>query len=306
MLASAAVSVIMAVCCALAAEERPELQVSDLKQLATGFQFTEGPVWHPGGYLIFSDIRGDTIYSLKDGKAEVFRRPSGNSNGLTLDTGGRVVACEHGNRRVSLTLKTGEVVALATHYKGKRLNSPNDVVVKSDGSIYFTDPPYGVRKEDRQLDFQGVYRIGPDGALTLLADDFSAPNGLAFSPDEKVLYVDDSERHWVRAFGVREDGSLANGHVFARLEGPDEGVPDGMKVDEKGNVYVAGPGGVWVFDSGGKHLGTIRTPEVAANVAFGGDDDQTLYVTARHSVYSVRVKYAGAAVPARRAASMRE
>jgi gluconolactonase len=290
-------------CCAFALAEGDKLQTSQLKQLATGFQFTEGPVWLPEGYLIFSDIPGDTIYSLKDGKAEVFRRPSGNSNGLTLDLEGRLIACEHGNRRVSLTQTDGKVSALATHYEGKRLNSPNDVAVKSDGAVYFTDPPYGVREQDRELDFQGVYRIGTDGKLTLLARDFVKPNGLAFSPDEKVLYVDDTDKQWVRAFDVKEDGTLASGRVFARLEGPGQGRPDGMKVDVKGNVYVTGPGGVWVFDPEGKHLETITTPEVAANVAFGGDDDRTLYITATHSVYSIRVKHAGAAVPARRAAS---
>lgn len=291
--------VVCVVACALLAQAGGSVCTSELKRLATGFRFTEGPVWHPDGYLVFSDIPGDTIYSLNGDKAEAFRRPSGNSNGLTFDRQGRLVACEHGNRRVSLTLADGRVIALATHYRGKRLNSPNDVVVKSDGAVYFTDPPYGVREADRELDFQGVYRIGPGGELALLADDFAKPNGLAFSPDEKVLYVDDTDEQWVRAFDVRQDGLVENGRVFARLEGPGEGRPDGMKVDVEGNVYVTGPGGVWVFAPDGKRLETIETPEVPANVAFGGEDGRTLYITARTSVYSVRVRHAGAVIARR-------
>ncbi len=274
------------------------LCTSKLKELATGFRFTEGPIWHPAGYFIFSDIPGDAIYALKGPKPEVFRRPSGNSNGLTFDRQGRLVACEHGNRRVSLTKKDGTVVSLASHYEGKRLNSPNDVVVKSDGSVYFTDPPYGVRPEDRELDFQGVYRISPDGELTLVVDDFIKPNGLAFSPDEKVLYVDDTEKGWVRAFDVRQDGALENGRVFARLEGPGQGRPDGMKVDARGNVYVTGPGGIWIFSPDGKRLDIIETPQTAANLAFGGEDGRALCITARTSVYGVSVRYPGAVIAA--------
>lgn len=290
---------------ALARGEGGSFCTSELERLATGFKFTEGPVWHPGGYLIFSDIPADTIYSLKGPAPEVFRRPSGNSNGLTFDIEGRLVACEHGNRRVSLTHDDGEVASLASHYQGKRLNSPNDVVVKSDGSVYFTDPPYGVRPDERELDFQGVYRIGSDRQLVLLVDDFVKPNGLAFSPDEKVLYVNDTEKGWIRAFDVREDGLLENDRVFARLEGPGAGRPDGMKVDVEGNVYCTGPGGVWVLDSAGKHLETIQTPEAAANLAFGGEDGCTLYITARTSVYSVEVTYPGA-VASRRIAKQPE
>jgi len=297
-----AISVIMFVAAAVAGSGlagAEGLRVSELKKVAGGFQFTEGPAWHPDGYVIFSDIPANRIYAVKDGKVEIFREPSGNSNGLTFDAEGRLIACEHGNRRVSRTEKDGRIVSLAAEYEAKRLNSPNDVVVKSDGSIYFTDPPYGVKPAERELDFQGVYRIALDGKLTLLVDDFVKPNGLAFSPDEKVLYVDDTDRQWVRAFDVKDDGSLANGRIFARLEGPEPGRPDGMKVDVRGNVYVTGPGGVWVFDPEGRHLGTIRTPEVAANLAFGDADGRTLYITARTSLYSVRVRYAGAALSGR-------
>jgi gluconolactonase len=271
----------------------------ELRRMATGFQFTEGPIWHADGYFVFSDIPADRIYALKKGEPEVYREPSGHSNGLAFDWQGRLVACEHGNRRVSRTEPDGTVATLADSYQGRRLNSPNDLAIKSDGSIYFTDPPYGVRPEDRELDFQGVYRIGPDGELTLLVDDFIKPNGIAFSPDEKVLYVDDTEKGWVRAFDVGEDGMLENGRVFARLEGPGRGRPDGMKVDVEGNVYVTGPGGVWVFDPAGKRFDMIETPEVAANLAFGGAEGRTLFITASRSVYQVPVMYPGAVVTRR-------
>ena len=264
------------------------------ERIAADLQFTEGPVWHPDGYLLFSDIPADIIYKwTPDGSLEKFRSPSGNSNGLTLDNQGRLVTCEHGNRRVSRTESDGTIVVVADKYQGKRLNSPNDVVVKSDGSIYFTDPPYGVQPEDRELDFQGVYRIAPDGDLTLLADDFEKPNGLAFSPDEKILYVDDTEHAHVRAFDVQPDGTLSNGRVFAELG---EHRPDGMKVDVNGNVYVTASF-VWVFDSTGKHLGNITTPDAPANCAFGGPDNKDLFITARPSVYRIKLKVAGATIP---------
>jgi len=266
------------------------------ERIATGFQFTEGPVWHPDGYLLFSDIPANAILKwTPEDNVETFRKPSGNSNGLTFDTKGLFIACEHGNRRVSRTEKDGEVVTLADRYSGKRLNSPNDAAVKSDGSIYFTDPPYGVQDDKRELDFQGVYRLAPDGTLTLLVDDFDRPNGLAFSPDEKVLYVADTNRNHVRAFDVQSDGTLKNGRVLAELKAERRG-PDGMKVDTKGNLYVTGPGGTWVFDSTGKHLGTIVTPEDPANCAFGGKDNKTLFITARTSVYRVKVKVPGVKV----------
>jgi len=278
----------------LLTSEQPE-------RIATGFQFTEGPVWHPvglgqsAGYLLFSDIPADRIHRWSpDGTLEVFRQPSGNSNGLTFDRQGRLIACEHGSRRVSRTEAEGRVIPLATQFQGKRLNSPNDVVVKSDDSIYFTDPPYGVQPEERELDFQGVYRIAPDGVLTLLVDDFDRPNGLAFSPDECILYVDDTARRHVRAFDVLPDGTLANGRVFVEMQSPAMGGPDGMKMDVEGNLYVTGPGGTWLFDPAGNHLGTLVTPEKPANLAFGDADRRTLYVTARTSVYRVRTRLSGA------------
>lgn len=273
-----------------------DADISDLvypgepERIAADLEFTEGPVWNPDGYLLFSDIPADVIYRWNpDGKLEKFRSPSGNSNGLTFDRQGRLIACEHGNRRVSRTKPDGTIVTLADRYQGKRLNSPNDVVVKSDGSIYFTDPPYGIQPKDRELDFQGVYRIAPDGTLTLLADDFEKPNGLAFSPDEKVLYVDDTDRRHIRAFDVQPDGTLTNDRVFAELG---EHRPDGMKVDVNGNVYVTASF-VWVFNETGKHLGNIVTPDAPANCAFGGPENRTLFITARPSVYRVELKVQG-------------
>jgi len=269
------------------------MESNSLQQIVKDLKFTEGPVWHPEGYLLFSDIPADIIYKwTSDGKLTAFRSPSGNSNGLTLDKQGKLIACEHGNRRVSRIEPDGAVKIIAEKYNGKRLNSPNDVVVKSDGSVYFTDPPYGVEPAKRELDFQGVYRISPDGTITLLVNDFEKPNGLVFSPDEKVLYIADTDRKHVRAFDVKPDGTLANGRVFADLGAEKQHGPDGMKVDEKGNLYVTS-GVTWVFDKAGKHLGDIVTPEPPANCAFGGKDNKTLFITARTSVYKVQVKIVG-------------
>ena len=270
---------------------------AQVEKVASGFQFTEGPVWDPRGFLLFSDIPANTIYKWTPGasEAEVYRTPSGHSNGLTLDRAGRLLACEH-DRRVSRTERDGTIGTLADRYRGKRLNSPNDIVVRSDGSIYFTDPPYGLprQEEGKELDFNGVYRLVPDGTLTLLDDSFVRPNGLAFSPDERTLYVDDSAGMHIRAFDVRPDGTLTNGRLFAELkEAGKEGVPDGMKVDVRGNVFCAGPGGIWVFGSGGELLGKIETPEVPANLAWGDVDLKTLYITARTGLYWVRVQIGG-------------
>ena len=274
-----------------------DIVAGEPERVSADLEFTEGPVWHPDEYLLFSDIPANTIYKwISDGKLEKFRSHSGNSNGLTLDKQGRLVACEHGNRRVSRTELDGTIAAIAEKYQGKRLNSPNDVVVKSDGSIYFTDPPYGVQPDQRELDFQGVYRIAPDGTLTLLLDDFEKPNGLAFSPDEKVLYVGDTAHKHVRAFDVQPDGTLSNGRIFADLGAEKQHGPDGMKVDANGNLYVTA-GVVWVFDREGNHLGDIAIPDAPANLAFGDADYKTLYITARPSLYRIRLKVQGATAP---------
>ncbi|MBC7255708.1 MAG: SMP-30/gluconolactonase/LRE family protein [Chloroflexi bacterium] len=265
-----------------------------MHEVATGFQFTEGPVWHPEGYLLFSDIPASIIYQLWPGQpARPWRTPSGHSNGLTFDRQGRLIACEHGNRRVSRTEADGRIIALADRYQGRRLNSPNDVVVRSDGIIYFTDPPYGIQPGERELDWNGVYRILPDGTLELLVDDFDRPNGLAFSPDESVLYIDDSPRRHIRAFDVAPDGTLRNGRLFADMASDQPGSPDGMKVDIEGNIYCTGPGGLWVFRPSGECVGVIAGPQLPANVAFGGPDRRTLYITARTSVYTLRTKIPG-------------
>lgn len=270
------------------------IEPGDPERMATGFQFTEGPVWLPGGYLLFSDIPANRIYKWTPGEgAIIWREPSGNSNGLTLDRAGRLVACEHGNRRVSCTEADGRIIALADRYQGKRLNSPNDVVVKSDGVVYFTDPPYGIDLKDREQPCNGVYRILPDGTIELLADDFDRPNGLAFSPDESVLYIDDSPRRHVRAFDVRPDGTLTNSRVIADMDHPQPGSPDGMKIDVEGHLYVTGATGVWVFEPNGELLGVIVTPERPANCAWGDADRQTLYITAQTSLYRVRAKVRG-------------
>ena len=275
-----------------------------LEQLGTGCEFTEGPVWHAEGkFLLFSDIPANQMkkWTAEEGITN-FRVPSGKSNGLTYDKQGRLVTCEHANRRVSRTEADGTVVTIASHYEGKRLNSPNDVIVKSDGSIYFSDPPYGLTADygvegEQDLDFQGVYRLSPDGqTLTLLIDDFDRPNGLCFSPNESILYIDDTERLHVRAFDVQPDGTIANGRIFAEEEG-DDGVPDGMKIDVHGNVYLTGPGGIWIFDTSGEHLGVLQTPERAANLGWGGDDWTTLFITASTSIYSIQCKVSGIPVP---------
>jgi gluconolactonase len=267
-----------------------------LERVATGFEFTEGPVWiEDEQSLLFSDIPANRIYRLgADRRVTIFRSPSANSNGLTRDRYRRLIACQHGNRRVSRTEADGSIVTLADRFEGKKLNSPNDVVVKSDGAIYFTDPPYGIKLHEQEQRVQGVYRLSPaTGEVALVADDFIRPNGLAFSHDEKKLYVDDSERRHIRVFNVNDDGSLSGGTVFHEMNSGLSGSPDGMKVDVEGRVYCTGAGGVWVFDREGIHLGTIVTPEKPSNCAWGGSDWRTLYITACRSVYAIRVQTSG-------------
>jgi gluconolactonase len=276
------------------------IEPGDPERIATGFEFTEGPVWHPDGYLIFSDIPASRTYTWRpDGSVAIWREPTGNANGLTLDRERRLIACEHGGRRVSRVAADGTAETLADSYGGRRLNSPNDVVVKSDGTIYFTDPPYGLAPphgpsvQEQEQPCNGLYRIKTDGKVELLIDDFDRPNGLAFSADESILYVDDSPRRYVRAFDVRPDGTLANSRLLADMDHPQPGSPDGMKIDSEGHLFVTGATGVWVFEPDGTCLGVVVTPERPANCAWGDADRQTLYITARTSVYRLRTTVPG-------------
>jgi gluconolactonase len=271
------------------------------ERIATGCKFTEGPLWHPAGaYLLWSDMPDDHIrrWSAADG-VSTFRKPCNKSNGLTWDRQGRLLACEHASSRVSRTEPSGEVVALATHYQGKELNSPNDIVCAADGAIYFTDPTYGRMDyygllREPELDFRGVYRVGADPKATvLLASDFAQPNGLCFSLDARRLFVNDTERQHIRVFDVGTNGALSGGKVWAQTTGEGEGAPDGMKIDSTGNVYCCGPGGIHVFDPAAVCLGVIRMPEGTANMAWGDADLRSLYITASTSVYRIRVAVPG-------------
>jgi gluconolactonase len=283
-----------------------------IEKLAEGFQFTEGPVWAPDGYLLFSDPNNNTIYRWsEDDGVSVYRAKSGyaglnigdyhqpGSNGLAIDGESRVTINQHGNRRVVRVERTGAVTVLADRYQGKRLNSPNDLVYRSDGSLYFTDPPFGLPKvfddPGKELPFSGVFRWN-DGSLQLLTTELSGPNGIAFSPDEKYLYVGDwDEKHKVvMRYDVAADGSIANGRVFADLTPqPGEDAIDGVKVDTRGNVYVSGPGGLWIYSPEGKALGTIEGAEHPHNFAWGDADGRTLYITARTGLYRIRLSVEG-------------
>lgn len=265
------------------------LVVGEVSLVSTGYKFTEGPLYLPEGVLIFSDIPADTIY--REDKT-IFRNPSGQSNGLTLDREGRLIACEHKNRRVTRTEKDGSITVLAERYEGKRLNSPNDVIVRSDGVIFFTDPPYGLpgglEGPEAELTFAGVYLIVEGMPVKLLVNDFVKPNGLALSPDEKTLYIADTEARHIRAFDVDGNGGLSQERVFCSLPGP-----DGLKVDTKGNVWCTASDGVRVYDPEGSLKSTVRFPEIPANCTFGGNDSRTLFVTARKSVYKVQTIWPG-------------
>ena len=271
------------------------LETREAERLATGFGFTEGPLWHPDGFYYFVDIRRNTLHRLIPGKEpEVVRADTGEGNGTTFDLQGRLILCEGGHRRLTRTSTDGRVEVLVDRFEGKRLNRPNDVVCKSDGSIYFTDPGLRVPLAERELASAGVYRLRPDGSLTLIAD-CEYPNGLAFSPDERVLYVANTRwAQYIHALELDDTGSLVRRRIFADMSSDEtDGVPDGMKVDVEGRVYCTGPGGTWVFAPDGARLGIIRTPEVPANVAFGGPDLRTLFFTARTSIYTLRVKTPG-------------
>jgi gluconolactonase len=268
---------------------------AQVERLATGFVFTEGPLWHPDGFYYFVDVRASRFYKLVPGRpAELLRENTGGGNGTTFDLEGRLVLCEGDNRRVTRSTAGGGMEILVDRYEGKRLNRPNDVVCKSDGSIYFTDPGLRVPLAERELPYAGVYRVAPDGGVTLIAD-CEYPNGLAFSPDERTLYVANTRwTAYIHAFELDAAGRLLRRRIFADMSSDEtDGVPDGMKVDVEGRVYCTGPGGTWVFAPDGTRLGIIRTPEVPANLAFGEPDLRTLFFTARTSVYSLRVRVPG-------------
>ena len=295
------------------ADQLSGIVASRPQRLATGFVFTEGPVWHPDGYWLFVDIRRTLVYRLAPGGIpEVFRENSGASNGLTFDLQGNLILCEGDNRQLTRRGADGSYTPIATHVDGKRINRPNDVVGRSDGSLYFTDPAGRLTAEERELDFAGVHRVAPDGSVSVATRDTEYPNGIAFSPDESVLYVaitrlddgciEEKERgqvcrhQFIRAFDVAADGSLSNSRIFADMHSNQDGVPDGMKVDVEGRVYCTGSGGCWVFDSSGSLQGVIVLPEIPANCAWGGDDNRTMLFTARTSVFSMQMTTPGKAI----------
>jgi gluconolactonase len=290
-------------------------QNAQLEKIAEGFTWVEGPVWHRGeGYLLFSDIPSNTIFKWKEGEGVTrFLSPSGytghalfegkepGSNGLTFDSAGRLVLCQHGDRRIARLELDGRLTVLADRYEGKRMNSPNDLVFKSNGDLYFTDPPFGLPKAfddpDKDLPFQGVYRVSKEGTLTLLIRDLKAPNGIAFSPDEKTLYVTDVDPEhaaWL-VYDVQDDGTVTNGRVLFDAtrwrKNPFFG-PDGLKVDKDGNVFGARPGGISIFAPDGTHLGSIETETATSNLAWG-DDGSTLYITGGTAVYRIKLNTKG-------------
>ncbi len=286
-----------------------------LEKIADGFAWVEGPVWNKeGSFLLFSDIPNNAVFKWEEGKgASLFLKPSGytgkesfsgkepGSNGLTMDAKGNLVLAEHGDRRITRLDKYGTKTVIADRYDEKRLNSPNDLVFKSNGDLYFTDPPFGLPgtfdDPEKELPFQGVYRVSPDGEITLLTNEIKAPNGIAFSPDEKILYVTDvsPERPAWLAYDVNYDGTVSSGRVFhdaAEFVKTEKGAPDGMKTDKRGNLFGAGPGGVYIFSPDGTLLGRIKTGVPTSNVSWG-NDGSVLYITAGAAVYRIKLDTAG-------------
>ena len=275
-----------------------------MDQVATGFIFTEGAMWNAKtNELVFSDMPGDIVrkWSKANG-VTTFRQPSNKQNGHYFDLEGRLISCAHSSSEVTREEHDGSITVLASHYAGKELNSPNDLIVKSDGAIYFSDPTYGrmdgfglLREQD--LDFQGVYRLDTvSGEISLLASDFGQPNGLTFSLDEKQLFINDTDLGHIRVFDVANDGSISGGDVWAVPEGSGDGGCDGMKIDSNGNIYCTGPGGIHIYAPDATALGVIQVPEVAANFTWGDDDLKSLYITASTSLYRTRVNVAGPSI----------
>ena len=280
--------------------ESPEAEL-----LATGFTKTEGPVWHPDGYLMFTDFPNNRIYRLlPEGSTEVIREHSGGTDGMTLDLQGRLVMCEYRNRCVTRMERDGSITTIASESDGRRLNKPNDVVGRSDGTLYFTDCSPVPEEHGVDVDHGIVYRITPDGDVRTAIPRMTYPNGIALSPDESILYVSDSSYDmYILACDVLPDGSVAHERVFANMSSDEAGKPDGMKVDVEGRVYCTGPGGTWIFGPSGTYLGRIRTPEIPLNVGWGGPDNRSLFFTTRDwrgegaSVYSMRMKTQGTRMP---------
>lgn len=269
--------------------QSPLSKESRLEKIADGFQFVEGPVWEEGTGLLFSDIPANTIYKwIPDVGTNQFLKPSGNSNGLAFDKQGRLLIAQHGNRQLVRLEKDGTQTVLASYYNGKRLNSPNDIAVKSDGSIFFTDPPYGINPEQEELGFYGIYRVSPDGNLTLLDKSLRRPNGITFSPDETKLYVTNSEDREIYIWDVENESLITNKKLFASME-PD-GDADGMKTDSNGNLFATGPFGVWVYSPEGVLLDTIKVPGQTTNCNWGDEDRKTLYITSGSAVYRIKIR----------------
>jgi gluconolactonase len=283
---------------------------AEVERLATGFTFTEGPAWNrQGEFLLFSDMPGDVRrrWSERDGVEEVMR-PSNKCNGMVYDSDGNLLVCEHVTSSLVRERPDGTRETIASHYDGKELNSPNDVVTGSDGTIYFSDPSYGRMpvfglEREQDLSFRGVYRIPAGGGeleLVVSEDEFEQPNGLCFSPDESLMYINDTPRGLIRVYDVAPRGALAGGRLFFEGIGSgviEEGVPDGMKCDEGGNIWVTGPGGVWVISPQAEHLGVVAVPEAVGNLAWGGRDWKTLYMPSSTSLYRVATRVASARLP---------
>ncbi|MDG2055030.1 MAG: SMP-30/gluconolactonase/LRE family protein [Phycisphaerales bacterium] len=276
-------------------------QEATLEKVATDCAFTEGPIWHPKQQcLLFSDIPNNARCKYTpDGQMVTTRQPSNKCNGMTYDTDLNLIVCEHLTSSLVMESPDGTRSVLASHYEGKQLNSPNDVCIRADGSIYFSDPSYGRmpvfgEEREQELDFQGVFRVSPHGGeieLVVERDAYEQPNGLCFSPDESLMYIADSPRALIDVYEVSSDGSLSNRQRFAQHIGNGQmegGIPDGMKCDEFGNIWVSGPKGFWIFNKGGQHIGTLHIPEHATNLHWGGPDWHTLYIAANTSIYALR------------------
>lgn len=261
-----------------------------VERVLTGYKFTEGPAWTRRGTLIFSDIDGNQLIEANGEKATVFRDPSGHANGNTIGPDGLFYTAGHGSRNVTRTNADGSVTVIAEKFEGKRFNSPNDLAFRKNGDLYFTDPAYGLGNGKAELDFRGVFRLTKKGELQALAKDFYTPNGIVFSPDEKVCYVADTERQQVRAFDIAKDGTFTNGRIFVDHM---PGNPDGMRVDVKGNLYTATSGNIAIYAPKGTLLGLIPVPETTTNCGWGGKDAKTLYITAQKSIYKIQCKIKG-------------